>query len=384
VIEDTNPPNARSVKIGELLIGVGVLTTGDLTEAIQISKRMGVPIGRVLVMSGCVNETNLQHALELQSLIKDGLVEKETGFKALQIVFRQNKDLQSALKDLNWAPRQDASGNKLGELLIDSNIVSRSQLAKALETSFQSGMPLGGTLVLQGVLSAQLLPTILHTQEQIRDNKLTRDEAIQTLQTALLFWARADQSKQEDLLSGGSAKKTNNMVEISSSSAHAKQPSHIAEMSTGHATPMPVPSSGGIRQTLPTVQAQAKVGTNAGAGIGTFASIGIPGSPPPGSAYSTVPAVSLIDLMKLSAFCTQSGLDQAVQNALDDSRLAAKLLLAIGMVDGPTLNIFVSCQSMIAKGELKTEQALYVLNSIRHRKVTLEQALAELGIQTIL
>lgn len=343
----------RSVRIGELLINVGVLTTGDLTEAIQISRRMGVPIGRVLVMSGCVSEHNLQQALELQSLIKDGLVERSLGEQALEIVFNENVDLQPALKRLNWEPRKQQVGNKLGDLLVDSTIVSRLQLDRALETSFQSGMPLGGTLVLQGVLSAQLLPTVLHVQEQIRENKMDRDSAIDELKRALMFWARADQSKNEKLQAAPAPAQSGKSKSTTPLPAVAGKKSPIFEGRP--------PQAGDV-------------------------TAGIDGSKPDNGnkVMQQSDNVSLVELLKLTGFCTQNSLDKALQDALGDSRLASKLLLSIGFIDSNALNDYVHIQALIARGKLRTDQALYVVNSMRHRKLTLDQALAEVGVAATL
>jgi hypothetical protein len=91
--------------------------------------------------------------------------------------------------------------------------------------------------------------------------------------------------------------------------------------------------------------------------------------------------VSLVELLKLSGFCTQATLDHSIQQALVDPRLASKLLLAIGFIDGETLNTYIKCQAMIARGVLRTDQVLYVLNSMRHRKIDFDQAVRELGIE---
>ncbi len=344
----TSQIDAASVKIGEMLIKVGVLTSGDLTEAIQISKRMGVPIGRVLVMSGCVNEDRLQQTLELQSLMKDGLVDLDTAYQALALMFSKNLKTKEALAALNWKPRQDQQSNKLGDLLVDSTIITRSQLDRALEASFQSGMPLGGTLVLQGMLSPMLLPTVLHIQERVRESKLSREEALEELKRSLMFWARAEQSKQGDLQTqsskpAGSARRT---VSRAGGSDHAaeEKPLPIFEGRPGAAAEAPAPL---VPNTTPAPM------TN---------------------------QVSLIELLKLSGFCTQSSLERAVQEALQDGRLAAKLLLAIGFVEAGTLNNYVHIQALVAKGRLKTDQALYALNSMRHRHLSLTDALNEMGI----
>jgi hypothetical protein len=86
--------------------------------------------------------------------------------------------------------------------------------------------------------------------------------------------------------------------------------------------------------------------------------------------------------MKLSGYCTQQTLVEAIQQALTDSRVTAKILLDIGFLDSTTLNTFVYCQALVGRRFLRTEQVLYVLNSIRNRNLTLDEALSEFGVST--
>jgi hypothetical protein len=402
--------NSDRIKIGELLISVGLLSSGDLTEAIQIAKRMGVPIGRVLVMSGCVTEAGLQQALKLQSLVKDGLVDIDTGIEALKKVFREKMELEDALKTFNWQPNKDQAGNKLGDLLVDSTMVTRGQLDRALEASFQSGMPLGGTLVLQGVLSPMLLPTVLHAQEQIRDGKMTRDDAVGELKMALMYWAKAGESKQAELESfPTAAPKPASAAPSAATPAAAPQTQPAPRMAPPPAPPAP-PSPPSMHQasdeatrpqqaqqfihpsqqsgmatqmaqtpyTSPNTAAPQAVAPGQGtAGDGTRGNAPMQ-SPNQGDAQNVV---SLVELLKLSGMCTQASLEQSIKDALEDNRVASKVLLAVGLLDSEMLNTLVRCQALIARGVLRTDQVLYALNSIRHRKITLEQAVAELGVQ---
>lgn len=377
--EDTS----SGLKIGELLIAVGRLTTGDLTEAIQISRRMGVPIGRVLVMSGCVNEALLQQALKLQSLVKDKQVDQDTGIAALKMVFNDGMELEDALKTFNWQPNKDVAGNKLGDLLVDSNIVTRGQLDRALEAAFQSGMPLGGTLVLQGVLSPMLLPTVLQTQEQIRDGKMTREEAIHQLKMNLIYWAKAGESKQDTLEgsifgSGGASStapgsNSNTMPTTSGPIPVAQQPlpQYVHPSASGSV------DGANDERTRPQQYSIPPQGAAPQMVAPTAAAPMANPAPPEGGAANMV---SLVELLKLSGVCTQQSLEKAIQDALEDPRIASKVLLACNVVDSETLNMYVRCQALIARGVLRTDQVLYALNSVRHRKVTFEQAVAELGV----
>ena len=432
--------DSEPIRIGELLCQVGVLTTGDLTEAIQISKRMGVPIGRVLVMSGCVNEVNLQAALEAQSLIKDKLLEVDLAVRALGKVFKDAVALQDALKSLDWQPKPGGS-NKLGELLLDSNIVSKEELEKALQASFHSGMPLGGTLVLQGVLSAQLLPTILHAQDEIRAGRMTRQEAVEQLKTAVMYWARAQESKGDDFLqaekrapAAAGAQPSYMSTSVFASPSTQVPPSPIPppqapsfgttpqassppsffsapQQQQGYSVqPAPTPLQANLPlrespQPLPQPSQRPQPPDSAAPAPPQWSctkptGYTNQGAPAPGTtqpapaqnpayplqaATPVQPAgadgdVCLLELLKLSAVCTPSDIQGAIDRALQDSEATARLLLMLGLIDQATLDLFLRCQSLVGRGVLRKEQALFVLNAMRYRSVSFEDALAELGI----
>lgn len=331
--------NKNDVKIGELLTGVGVVTSGDLQEAIQIAKRMNLPIGRVIVMSGVITEQNLQYALEAQSLIKDGLLDKDTALASLKSCYKKGQTLQEALVEHKWAPRQDRTTNKLGELLIDSNMVSQSQLDAALNISFETGMPLGGTLVLQGVLSAQLLPMVLTAQEQIRDGKITRNEAVENLKSAVMFWAKAD--------------------EVANKGTYSDMISELEPTGRAVAT-----SSGVVKPVTREIPAPPR------------------GPAPRRQVFAPAGAVdlSLVDMMKFSGFCSDQDIYEAVERALTNSEVAARLFMATGLLTQPSLDNFLRCRSLIRRGVITQEQALEALSIWQSDGISLDEAFHDLGI----
>lgn len=331
--EEVKESATRDVKIGELLLAVGIVTSGDLQEAIQIAKRMNLPIGRVIVMSGVISETNLQYALEAQSLIKDSLLDFDTAVSGLKNAFKNGSSLQEALADLRWAPKKDVSSNKLGELLMDSNMVTQSQLESALQTSFDTGMPLGGTLVLQGVLSAQLLPAVLTAQEQIREGRISRNDAVENLKASLMFWAKAEDSKKDD--------------GFGSFDSGARTPvADVTYQTNRAAAPAPAP------QAVP-------------------------------AANSSTPsaAMGLVEMMKMAGYCNDAEIQAAIERALANADIASKLFMSTGLLTKASFENFVRCRSLMLKGTLKPEQAIYALSACRIRSITLEQVFAELAIK---
>ncbi|MBX9723061.1 MAG: hypothetical protein K2X81_16790, partial [Candidatus Obscuribacterales bacterium] len=295
---------------------------------------------RVIVMSGVISEVNLQYALEAQSLVKDGLLEFDIATTALKNALTKRQTLQEALADLRWAPKKDATSNKLGELLVDSNMVTQAQLDGALQASFDTGMPLGGTLVIQGVLSAQLLPMVLNAQEQIRDGKISRTGAVENLKAALMFWAKADDTKDADArgdVYGASLQRGQSIQadpSYSFEATPAPPPPHRGQYEFAAEAP-PHPSS---QKQTPSYQAAMS----------------------PAMPSSTM---GLVDMMKLAGYCNDLEINDAIQRALQNAEIASKLFMATGLLSKANYDNFVRCRALMLRGTLKPEQAIYALSA---------------------
>ena len=194
----------KPLKVGELLVKAGFLQPGDVVEAIQVSKRVQIPIGRVLIASGLVSEGFLQTVLQAQLLIRDGLVSSEQAIDAMNLVANLNIPLKEALQKLNLTPEYNSDTVNLAEILLDSNIVTQEQLEAALATSSRAGVPLSAALVLQGVLSQSFFPSLVRAQQQLVAQS-PRERIIEELKSSFLVWLKAEESlRSEFALDGGS------------------------------------------------------------------------------------------------------------------------------------------------------------------------------------
>ena len=192
----------KLVKVGELLVKAGFLQPADVVEAIQVSKRVQIPIGRVLIASGLVSESFLQTVLQAQLLIRDGLVSSEQAIDALNLVANDNVPLKEALQRLNLAPEYNSDTVDLAEILLDSNIVTQEQLEAALATSSRAGVPLSAALVLQGVLSQSFFPSLVRAQQQLLA-KSPRERIIEELKSSFLVWLKAEESLRTEFAMDG-------------------------------------------------------------------------------------------------------------------------------------------------------------------------------------
>lgn len=169
------------LRIGQLLEEMGLLSSKDLDQSLRVTRETELPVGSVLLMSGCLQERELRAIVQAQSMLKDGLVTTDIVKDAMALVKERNLTLDAALKELRWVRDFDLKSNTLGELLTAARLVSSFKLAKALTIVKASMLPLGRVLVLMGDLSPDLLKTALDVQEAIRNHEISRDDGIQKL-----------------------------------------------------------------------------------------------------------------------------------------------------------------------------------------------------------
>ena len=175
------PQNA--VKLGELLIRSGILTSQQLLESIELAKQTGTPIGRMLVMCGAVSENVLHGSVQVQSMLRENQLDLDTAISLLMVVAREDISLQDAMIKTGSKVEQKRSTVKLGELLVEGGFLLPDELDKFLADSADAGLPLGRIILLYGTISKESLQGCLTAQVLVRDGKVTREQAIKALQT---------------------------------------------------------------------------------------------------------------------------------------------------------------------------------------------------------
>lgn len=185
---------ANKVKLGRLLVEANVVSSGDLTEAIQVSKRLGVPIGQVLMVSGCVSEQLLEAALLGQSLIGHGTETPENIIAALNSVKTKGISLYKALGTKFHELDSPRGREILSQLLVNAEVVTQHQIDHALTMSFEAGIPLGRALVMEGIIPPSLFPSVVNIYNDLQSEAITQQEAIDQLQSVVVHWFKAEES----------------------------------------------------------------------------------------------------------------------------------------------------------------------------------------------
>ncbi len=167
--------------LGDLAVQLEAVSSEQVVQSLAISSDTGLPLGRVLVLSGLISENDLSNLILCQSLLREDLVQLEQVRNAFLRVRGSGRRLEDALLELGWERSLEKQLSPLGELLVSSSVITESQLDTYLRQQERVRLPLGRMLVSAGVMTDAFLSTALNVQMMIRQKRLSREEAVDVL-----------------------------------------------------------------------------------------------------------------------------------------------------------------------------------------------------------
>ncbi len=333
--------NQKSVRVGELLVDAQIISSAEMTEAIQVSKRLGVPIGRVLMMSGSVRHDELAASLQIQPLVREGQIPYEAAISGLKRVHQLRMTMADALAQEDLRPDLVDNPEYLGELLLDSNLVAPEDMERAIQTSMASGIPLGSALVLQGLLSPALFPSLQRIQRQLVEGTLSREDGIKEVQDTFVHWLKAEESKDRPQ----AVPESGDAIVADPDEAPQAPPAE----NNGHNN-----HNRNAAPTAPTAPAVAA------------ADAAVLPQPEPLKARDQVLAeVRLVDLLKSAGVFSQADVQRRYEAMLKDPVRSARFFLELGLLAEEDIKKAVRSHALMTKGSLTTAEAILALNSCR-------------------
>lgn len=192
---------AAQVLVGDLLVKAELITLPQLAEAMSVANTTNAPVGRVLVAAGYLTEDDLRHVITVQSMIRDHQLSESDAIAALHLCHDSKTGLINALRQLGWA-KQDLESKdvlhldtRLGDLLIEAEVLQSYELDRLLLMGISTGLPLAKLLVLQGHITDQIAYLMLSGQNLLRDGKIARQVLIDCIKSAMT--SRADGTLSE-------------------------------------------------------------------------------------------------------------------------------------------------------------------------------------------
>jgi len=410
---------STGVRLGDLLTGAGLLKPADLREAMLIAKQQGLPVGRVLIMSAYLTEHQLQAAVRAQSMLKDGLIDQETVLKALTLVGAEDLSLDDALKTLHWFQQEDVVTNKLGELLLEAEIVTKEQLQSALGQCESIGLPLGRVLVVTSIITEPMLAAALNAQVLVRDKKISREQAVTGLKSSKERQIPIEHALAEH---GVTHLPTNDSIRLGELLLEAKlidEPNLMGAVELGlinekligevlreqNLVPeetvfaaldlQKMVAEGAVKK----ADAPAAIALVHSKKISLSAALEELNPPPPAPqpepeasptqpteeaaqlpyALPTNPAESLplYQFLQLSGLITPKDIETAVRIGSKDSIIMGRMLVLSGILDQSIVSIAQKSSELIARGILNTEQGLMAIKTCKGSGISLDEAFTQ-------
>lgn len=382
------------IRLGDLLTRAGLLKPEDLREGMLIAKQQSLPVGRVLIMAEFISEPNLQAAVQAQSMLKDGIIEIDIALEALKNSNEQSISLDDALSGLGWKDKSNQSTNKLGELLIESGMVTPQQLDAGLLQCQNSGLPLGRVLVSMGSMSEQLLSAALNAQILIRDSKIAREQAIAGLKACRERQITIEQSLTESGLQLPTLESVR-LGELLVMANLLDQDKLMNAVELGLVEEKPIGQvlvelgcvTDPLLQAALSVQRMVAEGKVKKAAAGKIVSLvqteGLtveqaikksepPPEPPP-------QALPLYQFLQLSGIITAKDIEEALKQGSRSTALMGKMLMLTGAINAEILECSIRLNDMVSQGILKAEQAILAMGLCQSRGCSVEQAFKSLG-----
>ncbi len=384
------------ILIGDLLVKSELISLGQLADALPISQKTGLPVGRVLVSSGFITEDCLHSALMAQSLIRDKLLNIEYAILALKVTGEKEISLDDALREVGWRTEYFEFTNKLGNLLLEAELVSSDQLDDALQTCFNTGLPLGRILVLKGVLNDSIAYAALSAQQLIRQGKITRQQAMEALFSA----AQKKTTLEESLASHGHYQvEQNNAIRLGELLVLAEM---VSEIDLLTAVEKGIVDEHPIGQVL--TQAKlisystlvdalkvqelvcARVLNPAEAAevlkLTKSRGITIPHAVTEVTKRAQTDkgrGLSMLELLKMVRLIPDDDMAMVLQQSTRTGTPVENILLTSGLIDSSTLQVALRCHQLMSDGYLTHEQAIFALHHYVWSKEDFQVIMQKLG-----
>lgn len=271
-------------------------------------------------MNGVIAPRDLQSALDAQSMLRDKTVDFNEALRCLKIAYKVSSSFKDILNE--YASPKKSQTSKLGELLIESGLVTYEVLARAVEQSNSTGLPLGRMLVLHQTLTNEILTFALDLQVRVRDEMITREEAIAALRKAAGLESQSQTSLGPDLAPGerpASASTSNDDGERADALA-------MQRLKDG-------PRKRGLR---------------------------------------------LGELMVMAGVLTETDVMNALEWGLVNHQPMGKVLLTQKLVSEPILDAALAIQKMVDKDNLEPLKASELLARVHSSAISLDDAVAEM------
>ncbi|MBU6453058.1 MAG: hypothetical protein KGS72_14835 [Cyanobacteria bacterium REEB67] len=168
-------------RLGELFADTGIIDHSAIAEGLSIAKRTSFPIGRVLVMTGWIDDHDINCGVEVQALLRAGTIDKALAKDLLRFSHLNKVDINEAFRLNGLSRNGDNPTSRLGKLMLAAGVANAEKLAQANREAQRHECTLGGAMIMLRLITPKTLEGALNLQIMMRDRKIDFPQAIQFL-----------------------------------------------------------------------------------------------------------------------------------------------------------------------------------------------------------
>ncbi len=143
-------PSALSLRIGELFEMAGVISAAHMVECLEVEFFKHKQFGQILLEQGLVTPEQLEAAVLVQNAVATESLWAFQAAEALKKVCQNNVNVYQAMAEVTAALDPNAPELKLGQLLVEAGVASKSAIEEALEGQSGSNVKIGKILLNKG------------------------------------------------------------------------------------------------------------------------------------------------------------------------------------------------------------------------------------------
>jgi hypothetical protein len=172
-------PNVDN-RLGALLTRLGLVSQDEVSMALNAGVDRRLPIGKMFILQERLSAQVLRLVVDAQWMLKDRMLKEEEAFEAVDVAHRNSWNLNDALVTIG-VEANPTKGSRLGELLVNANVLSEVSVRESLGLTAATELPLGRILIIRGVLSDGIVWNAVNLQRSMRKGEITLEHAVSLL-----------------------------------------------------------------------------------------------------------------------------------------------------------------------------------------------------------
>ena len=388
-----------SESLAQLLLAAKMIEPASLEEASRSAKRLDVPLDTALIMLKSTSETHLRTAVQANEMLMKGKIDLDLAIRALRLAKQNGVAFEDALNVMgtivNKTQQMPALGNPLIELLLAAHIITPSQIGQVLQQSKDSEMSIGRTLIVNRILSRSLLQEAITAYSLVKEEKISRTQCEQALQTAIqrrvgllqVLFEQGDYNecsgetlKLSELVAMAGFLGESDLLDCLEISISQDKPfgqvmldAKLITASHLEAACSILDMIGSCLKPFQAAEALKQVRAREVSVYQAVAEL----QPPP-----QVPQrpLTLSDLIIEASLQTRQSIDAAIGNTLEPGIKIGKQLMSAGLISEACLYKALRCHSLFKEGIISADQAVALMKACKEETVSIEEALSKAGL----